>query len=89
MKHLAILLLCLSLISCGKLLSTDADIGVDQYLRQELFKSCLTSVPKGPESVATSNDWDEVVSACDTSAYSQSKKLVKYINPECWSGGLL
>lgn len=55
----------------------------DQCLRAELFKACLTTLPKGPERVVNSNDWDEVVGKCDTVSYYQSRRQAEHIKPEC------
>ncbi len=58
--------------------------GPDQCLRQEIFKQCMASLPKGPQSLtATGNDWDEVVNSCDSSAYRQSIRRAEAIKPEC------
>ena len=56
----------------------------DQCMRQEIFKQCMASLPKGPQSLtATGNDWDEVVNSCDSSAYRQSIRRAEAIKPEC------
>lgn len=47
----------------------------DQDLRREIFKECLESVPKGPESTVT-NDWAEVVENCGDQANRLSKITV-------------
>ena len=58
----------------------------DQCLRQEIFKQCMISVPKGPTHLtAAGNDWDEVVSACGTAAYYQSIRAKAAIAPQCRS----
>ena len=58
--------------------------GPDQCLRQEIFKQCMASLPKGPQSLtAAGNDWDEVVESCDSSAYLQSIRRKETIKPEC------
>lgn len=56
----------------------------DQCLRAELFQACMRSLPAGPTSTRY-NDWDEVVSQCESVAYLQSKRLVSQIKPECKS----
>lgn len=71
MKHLKIaaaLLLLTTLAGCGPV--------PDQELRRQLFKECLSVVPKGPERTVY-NDWDEVVSECGRQAYSMSLQLGK------------
>lgn len=56
----------------------------DQCLRQEIFKQCMASLPKGPQSItAAGNDWDEVVKSCDSTAYYQSIRTTQTIKPEC------
>lgn len=44
----------------------------DQVLRREIFFQCLAALPKGPERVSNSNDWDEVVSECGKQAYEMA-----------------
>lgn len=56
---------------------------VDQCLRRELFKTCMASLPKGPESTVASNDWDEVVAECGTQSYYQAKAKRENVKPEC------
>lgn len=55
----------------------------DQCLRPELFKQCMEVLPKGPERIENSNDWDEVVLACQLSAYYHSLRKIEHIKPEC------
>ena len=55
----------------------------DQCMRAVLFKECLTALPKGPESVTTSNDWDEVVDECDSTARRMSQRPEKFVKEEC------
>lgn len=50
----------------------------DQELRRKLFLECLERVPAGPTSVATSNDWAEVVEECDDVALSQSHRWLEW-----------
>lgn len=58
--------------------------GPDQCLRQEIFKQCVANIPKGPTHLtATGNDWDEVISACQSAAYYQSIRIKSTIKPEC------
>jgi hypothetical protein len=58
----------------------------DQCMRREIFQQCLAAVPRGPERVATSNDWDEVVAECETAAYRQSIRMTHTIKQECRVG---
>lgn len=55
---------------------------VDQCLRQELFKQCMASLPKGPQSTVA-NDWDEVVGQCSSVAYLQALRRADFVKPEC------
>lgn len=58
--------------------------GPDQCLRQEIFKQCVANIPKGPTHLtATGNDWDEVISACQSASYYQSIRVKSTIKPEC------
>lgn len=66
------------LAACG-----ESEYGPDQCLRQTLFATCMAALPKGPERTATSNDWDEVVDACERASSRQSLRLTRQIKPEC------
>lgn len=56
----------------------------DQCLRTEIFKQCMSSLPKGPTNLtAAGNDWDEVVDSCARAANWQSMRLTTQIKPEC------
>lgn len=59
------------------------DVVVDQCLRIKLAQQCMKELPKGPQYVGTSNDWDEVVKQCDNNAYYQSRRRRKYVVEEC------
>lgn len=48
---------------------------LDQTLRRSLFKECMASLPAGP-SATKYNDWDEVVSRCDSVAYAQAQVCI-------------
>jgi len=73
------LLTLLSLItSCEK---EDKTIH-DMCLRREIFKECMESLPAGPVSTHY-NDWDEVVTECRKTAYSNSKRRESTIKNEC------
>lgn len=56
--------------------------GPDQCLRTQLFQACLKALPQGPQQTKF-NDWDEVVKACESTAYYQSIRLPEHIKPEC------
>jgi hypothetical protein len=47
----------------------------NQPLRQKIFLECLRTVPPGPRATQY-NDWDEVVEACDNTAYYQAQYKV-------------
>lgn len=81
MKYITATILTCSfmLFGCGPSVN-----GPDQCLRQEIFKQCMASLPKGPQSLtAAGNDWDEVVDSCTKSAYQQSIRVTETIKPEC------
>jgi hypothetical protein len=48
----------------------------DQNMRRQLFKDCMAALPAGPVKTHY-NDWDEVVSACDSAAYYQARYCAK------------
>ncbi len=79
----ALLLSALSLSACSaespSLVSTTT---VDQCLRTELFKACMSALPAGPVSTQYS-DWDEVVDSCGSQAYYQALRQTATIKPEC------
>lgn len=56
----------------------------DQCLRAELFQACLRSLPAGP-TASKYNDWDEVVSECESAAYRQSARAIDQVKAECRS----
>lgn len=58
---------------------------VDQCLRADLFKQCLTAAPAGPQA-ARFNDWAEVVSECGDQAYKTALRERSGIKPECRAG---
>ena len=61
------------------------DATPDQCLRTELFQQCMKALPAGPQATKY-NDWDEVVRACDSAAYYQSKRARNTIKAECRIG---
>ena len=73
MKILSIIILLVITTSCQ---------GVDQCIRREVFKECMKSLPAGPASTHY-NDWDEVVQACEETAYHQSIRKKSVIKEEC------
>lgn len=81
MKIAVLLVMAVALSACNEKVDK-ITWGTDQCLRAELFKTCLNNTPQGPQS-AKYNDWDEVVSTCDNSAYYQSRRMVEHIKPEC------
>lgn len=78
-RTIASVALTLALTAC------DGSIGVstpDQCMRAELFSACMHALPAGPMS-SQYNDWDEVVTACESAAYRQSLRSAQHIKPEC------
>lgn len=78
-RTIASVALTLALTAC------DGSIGVstpDQCMRAALFASCMRALPAGPVS-SQYNDWDEVVTACESAAYRQSLRGAQHIKPEC------
>lgn len=47
---------------------------IDQELRHKYFIECMEKLPKGP-SQTKYNDWDDVVQACESSAYYQAIRM--------------
>lgn len=56
----------------------------DQCKRQELFAQCMSLLPKGPER-AVYNDWDEVVSECQSYSFYTSRRKRSAVSDECQS----
>lgn len=56
--------------------------GPDQCLRREIFQQCMKALPAGPQATKY-NDWDEVVSQCESAAYYQSLRKKAHIKAEC------
>jgi hypothetical protein len=54
----------------------------DQCMRREIFQQCMKALPAGPQATKY-NDWDEVVSQCESVAYHQSLRKSDSIKPEC------
>jgi len=78
-RTIAAIALTFALAAC------DGSIGVstpDQCMRAELFASCMRALPAGPVAPQY-NDWDEVVTACESAAYRQSLRGAQHIKPEC------
>ncbi len=75
MKVLTILIVCL-LAACAP------ETRKDRCLEREVFKECMTLIPKGPERTVY-NDWDEVVGECRSLAWWNSQRLVENIKKEC------
>jgi hypothetical protein len=62
--------------------STPDKIVNNQCLRVELFQQCMKNLPAGPNATMY-NDWDEVVSQCETAAYYQAKRPMFSVPREC------
>lgn len=54
----------------------------DQCMRRQIFKECMAALPVGP-SATVNNDWSEVVSECQDTAYYQSIRKPSQIKQEC------
>jgi hypothetical protein len=81
LAHIGVAVLAaLLLAGCAKEPQTMA---YDQCLRAQLFRECLERLPRGPTHTAVSNDWDEVVSECESAASYQCQRRVEFIKPEC------
>lgn len=78
----AVLLICLAACGPGQALDPAPRWGNDQCLRAELFKSCMASVPKGPD-ITYENPWHKVIDSCAAAAYSQSWRELKNVSPNC------
>lgn len=90
MKRIAILVfVCVGMVGCDTETAVRKDRSVvDQCLRREIFRECMECLPRGPERVANSNDWDEVISECAKQAYYNSLRPASQVKPECSSGGI-
>lgn len=73
--------IALLVAGCGPM--TEPATQSDQCMRVELFKACMAALPKGPERIHNSNDWDEVVGKCDNVAYYQSRRPKDHIEAKC------
>ena len=74
-----LLIMMLALAGCAPPESRTSN---DQCLRAKIFKECLVALPAGPASTKY-NDWNEVVAACENSAYYQSLRKRENIKEEC------
>jgi hypothetical protein len=81
MKRITIAGLAAALAGCSQSI-TEPSYEPDQCLRAQLFQQCLATVPKGPEATRY-NDWDEVVEACERSAYNQSIRAAGTVPGRC------
>lgn len=86
MKNCLFVLVFFLVAGCTDEKTFEMQWGYDQCVRPVLFQQCMTSLPKGPSSIAAaSNDWAEVVEACEDAARSQSARRIEQIKPECRS----
>ena len=69
-RTIASVALALALAAC------DGSIGVSTP------DQCMRALPAGPVAPQY-NDWDEVVTACESTAYRQSLRGAQHIKPEC------
>lgn len=78
-----LLLIAVAALLQGCMMDGPTRLETDQCLRQEMFFKCLSMVPKGPEQVRNSNDWDEVVHECGSQAYYLAQRVPSQIKEEC------
>lgn len=71
----------LAFTGCAKVPVEPID-GIDQCIRERLFKECMSSLPVGPTHTQY-NDWDEVVDSCASYAYRTSVRKYSSIPLEC------
>lgn len=73
----ALLVVALVTVGCEQkgLPSVTPQYKWDQTKRTTIFMDCLKALPAGPQSTKY-NDWDEVVNACESAAYYQSRVCV-------------
>lgn len=64
------------LLLSGCTLDHTPDYNINRALYQQLFTQCMQNIPAGPRQTV-SNDWDEVVNACDNAAYRQSRICIR------------
>ena len=76
-----IMIAALVLSGCGDGQPMELTV-VDQCMRVELFKSCMASLPAGPQSTHY-NDWDDVVDSCESAAYYQSQRKKSQVKESC------
>lgn len=79
MRATAVLAAAVALAACKPMVPASQP---DQCLRAQIFMACLKALPAGPASTRY-NDWDEVVSACESAAHYQSNRPTETIKPEC------
>lgn len=83
MKNTLIILSLLALSGCS-FERGESEYTFNQCVRQDLFKQCMTNVPKGPERLTgAGNDWDEVISECNASARQMAWRKRVTIPIEC------
>jgi hypothetical protein len=80
MKALLILLAITALTGCEQV--QEPRVMRDQCMRQQIFLQCMAALPAGPQTTMY-NDWDEVVSECESAAAYQSLRPTQHIKPEC------
>lgn len=71
-----------TVLAASLLLGCEENSRNDQCMRREIFAQCMKLLPAGPESTKY-NDWDEVVSECERTAWAQSYRKESAIKPEC------
>jgi hypothetical protein len=74
MKKLLILLVPFLLVGCEDV-GSYSQYETNQPLRRQIFLECMNALPAGPITTRY-NDWDEVVSSCESAAYYQSQQCI-------------
>ncbi len=74
MKYIIVLLLSVLLLGCDRLAPPVTVFDISKQV--ELYKMCMETLPKGPDSTVY-NDWAEVVEECRDFAFWGSQYCVR------------
>jgi hypothetical protein len=77
---IVLLIAVLTLVGC-----TPENMGreqLDQCIRWQLFQQCMAALPAGPVQ-AKYNDWDEVVSQCESTASRAAYRIPELVPDTC------
>lgn len=77
----SILVVAASLLIAALVVGCDQS-APDQCVRREIFLQCMGALPAGPQATKY-NDWDDVVSTCDSVAHYQSLRGKESIAANC------